>query len=366
LKTKLSFLIGDMDKGGQERQLFYLLSSINKSQYQIQLHVWDFSTEDFYFPQLPLEIEVVKHRPRANSQIKLFKFIAKTILFQPQVIHSYAFYLNRVAALGTKVVLGKSKSIGALRSSFAFMQRTRSEKLLLSNYSSPDLIHSNNRKSAEELAAFLTSHSKQKTTRVLPNALDTPKFSPRLDFNPDGVIRSISVGRLIKSKEFDAQIKIIKVLRDKGHNIEHTIVGYGDEEQSLRRAIELTSLHEFVMLRTEVTDPAHLYRESDIFIQTSSTEGLPNCVMEAMSCGLCCFATDVGDTSVLIESEKTGFTFNNYDYEAITSKIHETIQNGGKQLFYIIGKSASSFINENFSMVSNLRNIESMYNEQLK
>lgn len=53
----------------------------------------------------------------------------------------------------------------------------------------------------------------------------------------------------------------------------------------------------------------NIYRNTDVLIITSSEEGFPMVVMEAMSFGCIILATPVGDLPVHIRNEKQGFLF---------------------------------------------------------
>lgn len=59
----------------------------------------------------------------------------------------------------------------------------------------------------------------------------------------------------------------------------------------------------------------NVYRNADILIITSSEEGFPMVVMEAMSFGCIILATPVGDLPVHIQNEQQGFLFSTVDDE---------------------------------------------------
>lgn len=48
------------------------------------------------------------------------------------------------------------------------------------------------------------------------------------------------------------------------------------------------------------TDPAGLYEESNVFLQTSDAEGMSNALIEAMAAGCACIATAVGETTSVL------------------------------------------------------------------
>jgi glycosyltransferase involved in cell wall biosynthesis len=67
----------------------------------------------------------------------------------------------------------------------------------------------------------------------------------------------------------------------------------------------------------ERSDIAAIYRTFDVFLSTSLSEGLPNCIGEAMATAVPCAATDVGDTRDLIGN--TGLVFPPHDIDAATA-----------------------------------------------
>jgi glycosyltransferase involved in cell wall biosynthesis len=70
----------------------------------------------------------------------------------------------------------------------------------------------------------------------------------------------------------------------------------------------------------------------DIYVQSSSFgEGFPNVVAEAMSCGIPCVVTDVGDASNIVG--KTGQVVPPNSPEKLAKKIEQTINNINKRKY---------------------------------
>jgi glycosyltransferase involved in cell wall biosynthesis len=64
--------------------------------------------------------------------------------------------------------------------------------------------------------------------------------------------------------------------------------------------IEATGFSDLFVLLGERSDPAACLDAMDIFVLSSSTEGFPNVLGEAMAMGVPCVSTDVGDAAVLL------------------------------------------------------------------
>jgi GalNAc-alpha-(1->4)-GalNAc-alpha-(1->3)-diNAcBac-PP-undecaprenol alpha-1,4-N-acetyl-D-galactosaminyltransferase len=120
----------------------------------------------------------------------------------------------------------------------------------------------------------------------------------------------LSVGRLIATKHHDRLISIFARLHAPGWKL--VIVG-GDalkesNERRLRKIIEDNDLTDKVILAGELKNVKEFYLKSKIFAFTSSVEGFPNVIAEALSAGLPVVAYDcVAGPSEMIVNEKNGF-----------------------------------------------------------
>ena len=66
---------------------------------------------------------------------------------------------------------------------------------------------------------------------------------------------------------------------------------------------------------------ANLLRQSRLLCLPSHKEGTPNCVMEALACGLPVVATRVGGIPDIVEHEKTGLLINKGDIEGLAAAL---------------------------------------------
>ena len=96
------------------------------------------------------------------------------------------------------------------------------------------------------------------------------------------------------------------------------------------------------------TDPYAFLLSSSLFVLRSRSEGLPNVLLEAMSCGLPVIASNVGGNLDLIQSGKNGILFEEGNYKQLISAI-ETILDD-KQLREKLGKNARQTIVSNYAM----------------
>ena len=128
----------------------------------------------------------------------------------------------------------------------------------------------------------------------------------------------LTVGRLIESKHFDQLIRIFASIRTENWKLK--IVG-GDAKKKklskdLQKLIERLEVADSVSLEGEQIDIEKYYLESKIFAFTSSSEGFPNVIGEAMSAGLPVVSYDCcAGPSDLIAHKKTGYLVPIFDQD---------------------------------------------------
>lgn len=142
------------------------------------------------------------------------------------------------------------------------------------------------------------------------HVIGNPIRSVQVDasFEKENII--LSVGRLINTKHHDELIKIFATIN--APNWKLVIVGDDAIKQQnkvkLEALVNSLGLAGKIILKGKRIDVDKFYNKAKIFAFTSSSEGFPNVIGEAMAAGLPVIAYDcVAGPSDLIEHEKTGF-----------------------------------------------------------
>lgn len=139
----------------------------------------------------------------------------------------------------------------------------------------------------------------------------------------------LSVGRLIQSKHHDELIKIFSEIDAP----EWKLIIVGDDalkqknKEKLEYLIEDLGLKDRVILAGKRLDVDDFYNKAKIFAFTSSSEGFPNVIGEAMSAGLPVVAYDcVAGPSDLIQQNKTGFLIKLHDKTAFKEALGKLVK----------------------------------------
>lgn len=148
---------------------------------------------------------------------------------------------------------------------------------------------------------------------VIPNAVLPAVADPatvarlRRDWGvPDGGLVVGSVANYKPGKGLEMLLAVAARIRDEAPGLRYVLVGEGPLRAELAAAIARLDLGSIVVLAGRVDDARAVYPAFDIAVQTSTSEGLPNAVLEAAAAGRPIVATDVGGTAEIVDSPQRG------------------------------------------------------------
>jgi glycosyltransferase involved in cell wall biosynthesis len=141
---------------------------------------------------------------------------------------------------------------------------------------------------------------------VLHNALVLSVYGrevlerPRRPVDTTGRVTILNVGRLSPEKGQDMLIRAVHRLLPQCPGLHLRIAGIGPLEAPLRALAESLNIADHVEFVGYVTDMPPLYRDCDIVVQSSFTEGLPNVILESAYLRVPLLATAVGGTDEVV------------------------------------------------------------------
>lgn len=117
----------------------------------------------------------------------------------------------------------------------------------------------------------------------------------KLNLSPDRKLL-MWVGRMVSVKGLDIFLKSLRILKDQKVDVTAVLIGSGPLEDKLKREAETLGITENVEFRGNI-DHDHLpdwYRAADLTVLPSLSEGIPNVLLESISCGTPFVASRVG------------------------------------------------------------------------
>ena len=154
-----------------------------------------------------------------------------------------------------------------------------------------------------------------KNVHYVPNGLDLEPFrrapSRRearhvLGFHDDERLVG-TVGRLSLEKDHATLLEAFARVVRECPAAKLVIVGDGPLRNALQATIRRLGLQDAVLMLGERHDVPFMLAAIDVFVLSSTTEGMPITVLEAMASGLPVVATRVGGVPAVVTHRKTGF-----------------------------------------------------------
>jgi glycosyltransferase involved in cell wall biosynthesis len=198
-----------------------------------------------------------------------------------------------------------------------------------------------------ELAAYVAERARSRdAVHLLPNAVDTDAFRPA-PRPPRSVPTVLYVGRLAPEKNLAGLIGAAAKLRGR---LDVTLRFVGDG--ALRDTLAGEAARAGVSLELlPVVDHGRLpavYAAADVFVLPSFTEGHAKVLLEAMSCGVPCVASNVGGNRAAIADGRTGLLVDPADAGALADAIERLVAD--RELARRLGEAARREIVERYDL----------------
>jgi len=150
---------------------------------------------------------------------------------------------------------------------------------------------------------------RQERIRVIPNGVPCPDCPDRqearrqnraaLGIAPEDIVLC-SLGRLVPVKGFDLLIAAVARVRDQGTRLHLILAGDGPLKESLQAQATQAGVGDQVHFVGRTTRVGEWLATSDLFINSSLSEGMSQAIVEAMAFGLPLVVTDVGGNAWLV------------------------------------------------------------------
>ena len=162
--------------------------------------------------------------------------------------------------------------------------------------------------------------------------------------------RLITVSRFDKRKNHEKVIMALRNLKQQCPNIIYICVGYGDEENNLKKLVQELDLSSQVMFFKDISDDLKnsLLAKSDIFVMPSiihktSVEGFGISYVEAAQYGVPSLGGKDGGASDAIDHNKTGLICDGNNLDDIYSSLNSMIEN---KKHLELGKNAKDYVSK--------------------
>ena len=371
---RIAFVITDLDRGGAEVMLWKLLSRIDRTRFAPTVVVLRGGAASMLeeFRGIGADCELLDWRPGGAPLRPLRQLMQSLRALKPHVVQGWMYHANIAATLAVALTRLRAPVLWNIRQSLSDLER---EKPL-----TRALIWAGGKLSRSAAAivnnseASAVQHEQQMgyraATRVIvPNGFDTDVFHPsserkaalraELRVSDDAVLVGL-IGRYHVVKGHDVFLAAAALVARSHPATRFVMAGDGIDAANveLQRLIERSGLRDRVHLLGQRTDMAAVMSGLDINVSASAGEGFPNVVGEAMSCGVPCVVTDVGDCAAIVGD--TGVTVPAADPQKLAQAIAGLVALGpGARA--ALGLRARQRAIERFSLDAVVRQYEDLY-----
>lgn len=201
---------------------------------------------------------------------------------------------------------------------------------------------------------------------IVPNGVDPEKFSP----GPSNIKAELKAerlfvyqGRLAPEKNVEALLKAWRKLR-LPPTCKLAIVGDGPLATSLKAFYGLDPTIEWMGFIADDQRRIEILRGADVFILPSLVEGLSLSLLEAMSCGVACLATDVGADGEAL-ADGAGIIL---DPRKLTSQLCTLLPLfvSHPEMIGMLGQKARKRVLERYTLNKNIDRVEQLYAQVLR
>jgi glycosyltransferase involved in cell wall biosynthesis len=254
-----------------------------------------------------------------------------------------------VVAFGTSTNIITLKACRGMGRRVIISERTRAERLLRLKrwgrvsrrlYRYADLVTANTQSALRSMEDFVDP----KKMAFVPNLLALPNGNGSAHARPVSPF-VLNVGRLVEDKAHDVLLDAFAHAGDTLRDWRLAVVGDGRLREALRGRAEKLGIAERVDWHGIVPDPHTLYRAAHVFALPSRVEGMPNALLEAMSCGLAVVVSDGAPGPLeVVEDGVTGLVVPVNDAQALAAALRRLANDG--ELRRRLGEAARARVSE--------------------
>lgn len=306
MKPKLLITINTLGFGGAERVVSQLLNHLNDD---FEIHLALFNKVISY--PIPSDIKVLdlgQNISAGNISILLkLPMLARKVAryCKENGITTSVSFLNRPCYVNAfmKALWGfKGKTVMCERSHQSSilnyigggskLYKVITKKLINFSYNKADLVLANSIVSKEDL---LSNFGVKTPVEVIYNPIDITTIDQLSEQSTThtlaaNVFHFISTGNFRIEKNFALLVEAFSLLKDLP--VKLVLVGGGALENSLKQQAAQAGINDKVIFTGFEKNPFSYIKKSNCFVLSSYTEGFPNVLLEALSCGKPVISTD--------------------------------------------------------------------------
>lgn len=311
--TRIAHIITNLATGGAEAILLKLIEGTDRDFEHVVISLMDEGTMAKPLRDAGATVHALgmsKGRASIWASIKLMRLLHR---MRPDLLQGWMYHGNMAATVGQLCLPSKPALAWSIHCAVhSGNQRTLLNRIVLyagqrlSRRPSAIIYNSARSRTEHELLGY-----DGRSSALIENGFDTSRFKPdselratmreRLGISREQLVVG-QVARLDPVKDHGTFLKAAVEAAKSDPRLTFVIAGRGvpglRESSGARDAVQ--RLGSRLLLLDEIADVAALYNAMDLSVLCSLSESFPNVIGEAMSSGVPCISTDVGECGVII------------------------------------------------------------------
>lgn len=307
-RLRVLHVISGLETGGAETSLTRLVAATSRDVCHTIVSLTGRGTQAVLLEQHGATVHALRWKRGRISLSGLRAIVRLVSSTNADVIHGWMYHANLIATLVAVVTNRRKRLVWSIRHSLdGWLHESRALRLviragaLVSRLPQQILYNSERARAQHEQLGYHAGRS-----MVVPNGFDTERFAPdaarrarirtSLGIAGDAPVVGM-VARVHPLKDHGTFLQAAALLRRQLPNARFVLAGRGtnDSQGIVRRTVRELGLDDAVLLLGDRSDAEAVYNACDLVALTSTSEAFPNTVGEAMSSGVPCVVTDVGD-----------------------------------------------------------------------
>jgi glycosyltransferase involved in cell wall biosynthesis len=363
-------LITGLGIGGAETMLYKLLSRMDRDRFRsvvVSMITPGPMGERIQALGIPVyTLGMQRGRPTPGHVARLSRLLRR---WQPDILQAWMYHADLMGLIAGRIA-GVPRILWNLRCSDCVIGASRTTLwtfkacALLSHLPSAVIANS------EAGRRFHASRGyRPRRWVVLPNGFDLDLFKPddqarcavraQLQLASDVPLVGV-VGRYDPPKDHGNFLRAAMLLSERNPEAHFLLVGREvvPDNSELMEVVGSHSVRERLHMLGERSDMPAIMAALDVLVSSSSSEGFPNVIGEAMCCEVPCVVTDVGDSAILVGD--SGVVVPPRDPEAIAAAV-EKLLDAGASARHALGMAARRRMEERYNLPVIVRRYEELY-----
>ena len=372
---RITHLITDLEIGGAEMMLYKLLSHMDRSRFRnLVVSMTEKGPLSSKIKELGIPVFTLGMKFGVPNPLGLCRLLRLLLKQRPVILQTWLYHADFLGLLAGKIAR-LPRIIWNVRCSDMDMRHyskfsTLVIRALAALSPIPEAVIVNSEAGCEfherlkyRPRQWVLIHNGFDLDRFSPNSGARTKFRQELRLPRDSILIGL-IARLDPMKDHVTFLKAAYLLLKNDSRVHFVLVGseVSWENLELLAGIRSAGSGKHFHLLGEREDVPRIMAALDIATSSSTSEGFPNTIGEAMACEVPCVVTDVGDSAFLVSD--TGKVVPPMNPEALAEGWQQMIELGemGRRQ---LGAAARQRIKEHFNLSAIVERYEKFYLESV-